>query len=511
MRMRPTSRFFNSFLILVTVIALAGITPPRAHAAEVRNIVFPVIGGVSYYDDFGAPRSGHSHEGNDLMGRKLMPLVAAVDGTVSWVQYPEPDWGYAISLRDADGYQYWYLHVNNDNPGTDDGVGGGLNAYAPDVINGATVVRGQLIGWMGDSGNAEGTGAHLHFEIHTPDGTPFSPYESLKAAPKLTVPVEAPQQPGEILPFGAFKGGASIAVGRFNNGATIAVAAGPGGGPHVKVMTADGALSAQFFPYPLSFKGGVDVAAGDVDGDGVDEIITGAGPGGGPHVRIFSASGHPIGQFFPYPSAFRGGVRVAAADIDNDGKAEIITSAGPGGGPHVRVFEANGSPVASFMAYAPTFRGGVDVAVKPATINAPARIVTSPLSNGGPHVRVFEVNGTLASEFFAYPAEFTGGVKVAVINTDSYGGTFSIVAVPASKGGPDIRIFSSQGVQTASRKAYEPWWRGGYEIAAAVNGTLYITSTGRRASIRTVSSSEFSQPNTNPNPNRRGRWWGRGD
>lgn len=489
-----------------------------AKAAEVRSIVFPVIGKVSYYDDFGAPRTGHSHEGNDLMGKKMLPLVAAVDGVVQWVQYPQPDWGYAISLRDADGYQYWYLHVNNDKPGTDDGLGDGLHAYAPDVINGATVVAGQLIGWMGDSGNAEGTTAHVHFEIHTPDGTPFSPFASLQASRKVTTPTPAPKQPYEILPYGEFKGGASVAVGRFGGNSTIVTGAGPGGGPHVKVMSADGTVTSQFFPYPTTFRGGVDVAAGDIDGDGVDEIITGAGAGGGPHVRILSATGVPRASFMAYPEAFRGGVRVTAADIDNDGKAEIITGAGPGGGPHVRVFKADGRAFSGFLAYDPGFRGGVDVAVKPATINGPARIVTSPLSSGGPHIRTFDAVGTLDSSFFAYPETFTGGVKVSVINTDQYSGGYQIVAVPASKGGPDIRIFSSTGTFIESEKAFEQWWRGGYEIATDAGGTIYITSTGRRASIRTTNTqsswnnnTQNNENNTNNNWSGWGRWWRRGD
>ncbi len=519
------SPLFNGFLSIAIIgAAIFPGMPLAAQAAELRPIVFPVIGSVSYYDDFGAARVGHSHEGNDLMGKKLMLLVAAVDGTVSWVPYPQPDWGYAINIRDSEGYNYWYLHVNNDNPGTDDGLGDGLHAYAPDVMSGATVVKGQLIGWMGDSGNAEGTGAHLHFEIHAPDGTVFSPYASLKAATKISTPVPAPKQPYEILPYGEFKGGASVAVGRFGGNATIVTGAGPGGGPHVKVMSADGTVLSQFFPYPVSFKGGVDVAAGDIDGDGIDEIITGAGPGGGPHVRILSSTGIPRASFMAYPEAFRGGVRVAAADIDGDGKAEIITGAGPGGGPHVRVFKADGKAFSGFLAYDPSFRGGVDVAVNPAGVNSPARIVTSALSAGGPQVRVFDPLGAVDYSFFAYPETFRGGVKVSVIPAAQASTGYQIVTVPASGGGPDIRLFNSTGTFVRSEKAFEPWWRGGYEVTNDASGTIYITSSGRRASVRTVTNQNpYGNNNgynngipsgngTNNNNNSWGgggrRWWG---
>lgn len=480
--------------------------PAMVRAAEVRSIVFPVLGDVSYGDDFGAPRVDHTHEGNDIMAPKMRPLVAAVDGVVNWVQYPEPDWGYAIALSDNDGYQYWYLHVNNDDPGTDDGQGGGLNAYALDIIDGATVAKGQLIGWVGDSGNAESTGSHLHFEIHTPDGTPFNPFESLQAAERITAPAEEPKQPNEILPYGNFKGGASLAIGNFGGEEMIVSGAGPGGGPHVKVTSQDGTVLASFMAYAPNFKGGVDVATADIDGDGIDEIITGAGPGGGPHVRIFTADGQVRGSFFAYALGFQGGVRVTAGDLDNDGNAEIITGAGPGGGPHVRIFKADGTVVDGFMAYAPDFKGGVDVALKPASLTSAAQIVTSALSNGGSHVRTFDLFGNPKASFFAYDANFRGGVKVALANIDPATGAFDIITVPASKGGPDIRVFSSLGMPKSSFESFEPWWRGGYEAATAENGAIYIAANGRRASIRIAGSTY----NPNPNP-RHGHWWEWGD
>jgi hypothetical protein len=82
-------------------------------------------------------------------------------------------------------------------------------------------------------------------------------------------------------------------------------------------------------------------------------VITGAGPGGGPHVRVFTGTGQDTGVgFFAYPAGFTGGVRVAAGDLTGDGQAEILTAAGPGGGPHVRAFTGAGAPtVLSFFAY----------------------------------------------------------------------------------------------------------------------------------------------------------------
>src|SRR5439155_20991422 len=169
-------------------------------------------------------------------------------------------------------------------------------------------------------------------------------------------------------PLGAtFTGGVRVARGDVPGDGVpdLIVAAGPGGGPHVKVYDgATGTQTASFFAYNGAFRGGVYVAAGDVNGDGFADIITGAGPGGGPHVRVFSGKdGTLLREFFAYGANFTGGVTVAAGDVNGDGKADIITGAGPGGGPHVKVFSgADGSVLSSFYAFAPTFTGGVFVA-----------------------------------------------------------------------------------------------------------------------------------------------------
>ncbi|HEX2575107.1 MAG TPA: M23 family metallopeptidase [Aquihabitans sp.] len=151
-----------------------GFLPPRP-ASEVhqRNIMFPVLadpnlGGVSWTDTYLAPRSsGRLHEGQDLMGRKMLKLLACVDGTI--VELRHQSGGNSLYLKGTDGYYYCYLHVNNDRPGTDDGSNLFANAFAPGMAIGKAVKRGDLLGYLGDSGNAEGTGAHLHFEIRLPN------------------------------------------------------------------------------------------------------------------------------------------------------------------------------------------------------------------------------------------------------------------------------------------------------------------------------------------------------
>lgn len=155
-----------------------------ASAQVVRPIAFPVNGEYSFRDDFHEPRGGGTrlHLGNDIIAAKMTPLVSVVDGIVNFVARPEASWGYEISIQDDDGYTYSYLHINNDTPGTDDGRGGEANAYVAGVERGARVSKGQLIGWVGDSGNAENTVPHLHFELRDPNNSVVNPFPSLSAA-----------------------------------------------------------------------------------------------------------------------------------------------------------------------------------------------------------------------------------------------------------------------------------------------------------------------------------------
>jgi len=111
--------------------------------------------------------------------------------------------------------------------------------------------------------------------------------------------------------------------------------------------------------YDPAFGGGVRVAAGDVDGDGIDEIITGPGPGGGPHVRVFRADGTEVGGFMAYDRRFVNGVYVGTLSQGTGNAGRIVTGAGEGGGPHVRIMTPSGVERAGFMA---GFPNGVRVA-----------------------------------------------------------------------------------------------------------------------------------------------------
>jgi hypothetical protein len=102
-----------------------------------------------------------------------------------------------------------------------------------------------------------------------------------------------------------------------------------------------------------AFRGGVRYASGDVTGDGADDLVVAAGPGGGPHVKVFDGqTGTVVRSFFAYNPAFGGGIELAVGDVNRDGFDDIITGAGAGGGPHVRVFDGRGGGVLTeFMAF----------------------------------------------------------------------------------------------------------------------------------------------------------------
>lgn len=470
----------------MTVIAGSGFFASDGSAADTRSITFPILGGGRYSNDFGAPRVGHTHEGNDIFAPKHQPLVSVVNGRIRRVAWPQPSYGYMVSITDDEGWQYWYLHINNDTPGTDDGKGGGRYAYYPGAEDGAQVVKGQIIGYLGDSGNAESTASHVHFEIHSPDGSVVNPFPSLNAAPRIGRSVPGPALDGEVLPFGEFKGGASITYGELTGnsaGEELVVGAGPGGGPLVRIFDEFNNPLGGFYAYDKNFPGGVDVTVGDVNGDGTNEIITAAGTGGGPHIRAFTLKGELLLEFYAYKETFLGGVHVSVDDLDGDGVAEIVTAPKANGTADVRIYRGTGEQLHQWLAYSGTFKKGIDIATVPASASELGKVITSPLRGGGPDVRVYDNTGVLSHGFFAYDAAFRGGVRVAAERMTD--GSIEIITVPNSGASGHIKRFNQFGQAIDDTSEYEEWWSGGFDIA--ISPTQYAVSTapgGRRASVR---------------------------
>lgn len=214
--------------------------------------------------------------------------------------------------------------------------------------------------------------------------------------------------------------GVPVLVSDIDNDKKIEAAAGYKGKVYIY---RDGKKVRDFSPYGANFVGGLSLAAADLNGDGAKEIITGTAKGGGPQVRIFSDKGKALNAgFFAGSKNFRGGVNVAAADLNNDGKTEIITGLGPGGSPEVRVWTKDGQPVGKvFMAYDRQFRGGVSVAVGDINGDGKKEIITGAGAGGGPEVRVFSADGRLLNKFFAFDKNDRGGIKVMAYDINGDG------------------------------------------------------------------------------------------
>jgi murein DD-endopeptidase MepM/ murein hydrolase activator NlpD len=185
-----------------TTDSTAAITPidptkgaPRSSATPaggwpIRPIVFPAAGPVSYWDGWGDFRGdipGNFHIGVDIMGSKLQPLVAATNGTITHIVQNHVTAGWGLVIKDDEGWDYRYYHMNNDTPGTDDKSNPLGWRFAPGVEEGSRVVAGQLIGYMGDSGDSEDA-THVHFEIHRPGAgaEAVNPFPSVRASQKST-------------------------------------------------------------------------------------------------------------------------------------------------------------------------------------------------------------------------------------------------------------------------------------------------------------------------------------
>jgi hypothetical protein len=180
-RHRTTAR---GVLFLAVILGLAAGTAGAAAPKVPDHIIFPVVGSVQYVDDFGAPRAGGPHQGNDLMAAKKSPAVAAEAGTVKyWTTSVTA--GCMLYLYGVSGTIYYYIHLNNDLTAKNDNRGKCVQGVAYTVKNGGHVQAGQQIGYVGDSGDANGGHAHLHFEVHPGGGKAVSPYPYLQKAYKL--------------------------------------------------------------------------------------------------------------------------------------------------------------------------------------------------------------------------------------------------------------------------------------------------------------------------------------
>ncbi len=200
--------------------------------------------------------------------------------------------------------------------------------------------------------NAQGTQQSNGFFAQRTDqpsgATVFvAPDDTVVSAVQGEVRIQRANGPASTFrPFGAYKGQLALAVGNVNRDAApeIVISRDHGGPSEVRTYTLAGKLLNRWFAYQPRAQVGARVAVGDINGDGLQEIVTGSGPGGGPHIRIFKTDGSVWGgSFFAFDAKNQGGVSVAVGDVDGDGKDDIIAGSGQGAIPRVRIFDFHGT------------------------------------------------------------------------------------------------------------------------------------------------------------------------
>jgi peptidase M23-like protein len=187
-RNRTTAR---TVLVVAVLLGVAVVSvDASARTRPVPHLVFPVVGQVQYVDDFGAPRAGGAHQGIDIMATKKSPAVAAEAGRVKyWTSSATA--GCMLYLYGASGTMYEYIHLNNDLTMRNDNRGKCVRGTAYAVRNGVRVTAGEQIAYVGDSGDANGLHAHLHFEVHPGGARATDPYPYLQAAQRLLFAAKA--------------------------------------------------------------------------------------------------------------------------------------------------------------------------------------------------------------------------------------------------------------------------------------------------------------------------------
>ena len=205
----------------------------------------------------------------------------------------------------------------------------------------------------------------------------------------------------------------------------------------LKVFSLEGLELASFFPFG-TYTHGMFVAVGDVDQDGFEEIAVSQDADAG-EVALFTGKGERLQEFDPFETT--GTTRVALADVDGDGKEEVITTRGNGFEPWVRVHTAQGVFIKEFLAYAKEYDKGVFVSGGDLDGNGTDEIVTGTDIGGGPQVQIYGGDGRWLGTFFAYAKDFRGGVRLSVGNLSDWPGA-SIIAAAGPGGGPQVRVFN---------------------------------------------------------------------
>ncbi len=269
---------------------------------------------------------------------------------------------------------------------------------------------------------------------------------------------------------GTFKGGATIATADVNADGVdeYIVGAGPKGGPLVEVRAADGSLMSSFYAFDKKLRTGITVAAGNVDGNGATQIVVAQQAGGTSEVRVFTWQGTLERKFNAFEANYVGGMNVAIAAGHNNSGGYIIVGSGFGRENEVRAYTASGSQVISSISPFGTKSGnGVTVAGGWSDTYNQHVIVVGGSQGDKPLVQVYGLlSEKKLGEWLAYDKNVKTGINVA-FRADR------IATGPSLGGGPDMRMYSMTGTLLSSTLVFENNFRGGVRVAvSSMSGSL---------------------------------------
>ena len=247
----------------------------------------------------------------------------------------------------------------------------------------------------------------------------------------------------------------------------IVVGYGGDGDSLIKIFRANGVGLAEWRPFGAGFAGEISLTAIDLNGDGRDEVVAGAGAGGGPQVRLFDGQGKalPGGSFWAREKEYRSGVEVGVGDVNGDGQKEIVVSSIDGKNSLINFFDQTGEKMGEGFTVAmpenslePVHLGALDLGS-----DGIEEVVVGNGAGNEPKVQIYRQNGTLIKEFLAYQKEFTGGVNFQAQKINNK----NVIVVGAGyAGGPHVRFFDCFGKAfgPVGFFAYDASLRGGINV-----------------------------------------------
>ena len=249
----------------------------------------------------------------------------------------------------------------------------------------------------------------------------------------------------------------------YNQNIRIILSPDSGLSPEILIMDSDANLESSFLVYAEKFHGGVNIAVGDINNDGEEEIITAPMKGGGPHIRVFNQYGGLLSEFFAYDVSFHGGVNIAVGDINNDGEEEIITAPMSDYIPEIRVFDNNHRIKGRFLAYDSNMKSGVEVTVGDINNDNWNEIITVPVKDDQYIVKLFSMKGRDKGQFLSYGKSLTMGLKI--IAKDISGDNIPEILTLPNKGTASLlRIYDDNGLEKDNMYLRNPNDRNGYSL-----------------------------------------------